>query len=144
MIGLAVVIILNAVAPDLRLVLVPVFWLENQIIQFIGVGLLLLSLGWIIIAQVQMGNSWRIGIDEEKKTSLIKTGVFGILRVSIFFGMTVTLIGFFFILPNPFTLLALVLGVVLIQIQIRLEEEFLKEIHGENYNEFCTNVRQWL
>lgn len=144
MLGLAVVVILNAVVSEIRPFLLPVFWLENQIIQSIGIGLLLLSLGWIILAQVQMGNSWRIGIDEEKKTPLVKTGVFCISRNPIFLGMTITLIGFFFALPNSLTLLALVLGFVLIQIQIRLEEEFLKGVHSEQYNEFCANVRRWL
>ncbi|HEX7869361.1 MAG TPA: isoprenylcysteine carboxylmethyltransferase family protein, partial [Chryseobacterium sp.] len=49
---------------------------ENIIFKYIGIALLILSLIWILIAQFQMKNSWRIGIDEEIKTELITTGLF--------------------------------------------------------------------
>jgi protein-S-isoprenylcysteine O-methyltransferase Ste14 len=41
-------------------------------------------------------------------------------------------------------LLALVLGVVLIQIQVRLEEEHLKALHGGKYEEYRCRVRRWV
>lgn len=97
---LTLVVIVYAFAPEFYSYLLPVPWLENQIIKFIGVVLLILSLGWIVSAQIQMGNSWRIGIDEEKKTALVSTGVFAISRNPIFLGMIITLIGFFLAIPN--------------------------------------------
>lgn len=42
------------------------------------------------------------------------------------------------------TLLVLGLGVVLIQIQVRLEEEFLSGAHGADYSEYRRDVRRWL
>jgi protein-S-isoprenylcysteine O-methyltransferase Ste14 len=72
-----------------------------------------------------MGKSWRIGIDEERPATLVRQGVFGLSRNPIFLGMMVTLLGLFLSIPNAVTLLVLALGVVLIQIQVRLEEEFL-------------------
>jgi protein-S-isoprenylcysteine O-methyltransferase Ste14 len=53
-------------------------------------------------------------------------------------------VGFFLTLPNAVTLLALVLGDVLMQIQVRLEEEFLRNSHGEDYEEYCRKVRRWI
>lgn len=55
-----------------------------------------------------------------------------------------TLAGLFLVIPNAFTLLTLVLGVVLIRIQVRLEEEFLAKTHGQEYAEYCRDVRRWL
>ncbi len=105
--------------PDFYSYLLPVPWLNSDTAKFIGIGLLILSLAWTVIAQMQMGNSWRIGIDEEKKTALIQTGVFSFSRNPIFLGMSITSIGFFLTIPNAATLLILVLGFVLMQIQVR-------------------------
>jgi protein-S-isoprenylcysteine O-methyltransferase Ste14 len=112
---------------------VPIEWLEHGWLGRLGVGLLLLSLVWTVLAQAQMGESWRIGIDEEQRTSLVQRGVFGLSRNPIFLGMMLTLLGLFVVVPNALTLLTLVLGVVLIQIQVRLEEEFLAMTHGHEY-----------
>lgn len=90
--------------------LLPVYWLDYPALRYAGLFLLIVSLAWTVIAQFQMGNSWRIGIDEEKRTELVEIGVFGISRNPIFLGMMVTLAGFFLIIPNSFTLLFLVLG----------------------------------
>jgi protein-S-isoprenylcysteine O-methyltransferase Ste14 len=137
MAGLTLSAIVYAFAPDYCPFLLPIVLLESPVVQLIGTGLLVVSLGWTVLAQMQMGNSWRIGIDEEKKTELVRSGVFGISRNPIFLGMIVILIGFFLATPNAFTLLVLVLGFVLIQIQVRLEEEFLTKTHGAEYEIFC-------
>lgn len=42
------------------------------------------------------------------------------------------------------TLLVLSLGVMLIQIRVRLEEEFLAAAHGEDYAGYRRRVRRWL
>jgi len=44
--------------------------------------------------------------------------------------------------PNGLTVLFLILGYMLIQIQIRLEEEFLTKEHGQKYLEYKQKVRR--
>ena len=124
--------------------LTPISWLEHRILQWAGVIILVVSLIWTVVAQAQMGESWRIGIDEERRTPLVRRGVFGLSRNPIFLGMMLTLLGLVLVIPNAVTLLVLVLGVVLIQIQVRLEEEFLSGAHGEAYAEYRRDVRRWL
>jgi protein-S-isoprenylcysteine O-methyltransferase Ste14 len=91
-----------------------------------------------------MGYSWRIGIDEEHRTALVAKGVFSVSRNPIFLGMIVTLVGLFLAIPNAATLLTLVIGFLLIQIQARLEEAFLARVHGTEYEEYRRRVRRWL
>lgn len=122
----------------------PIQWLENRWLSSIGVLLLLLSLVWISAAQSQMGAAWRIGIDTEHRTPLIQQGLFNISRNPIYLGMILTLLGLFLTLPNAFTLLAFVLGVVLIGVQVRLEEDYLAQAHPEAYREYRQRVRRWL
>lgn len=124
--------------------LLPATYLEIPAIQGTGVILCLLSLLWTMVAQWQMGRSWRIGIDEKNKTSLISSGLFSFSRNPIFLGMQTTLLGFFLLLPNAVTLLVFVSGFMLIQIQVRLEEEFLLKQHGTNYENYKRNVRRFL
>ena len=122
----------------------PIQWLENRWLSSTGVLLLLLSLVWTSIAQSQMGEAWRIGIDTQHRTPLVQKGLFGISRNPIFLGMILTLLGLFLTLPNALTLLASVLGVVLIGVQVRLEEEYLAPVHPEAYREYQERVRRWL
>ena len=120
----------------------PIIALDNLTVKYIGLGLLTVALAWTIIAQVHMKNSWRIGIDTETKTELVTTGLFGLSRNPIFFGMILSLLGLFLTTPNALTGLFLVLGYILIQIQIRLEEEFLTKEHGQIYEAYKQKVRR--
>ena len=138
------VTIVFAVFPGVYQYATPIVWLENSIIKIIGLGLMAFAFLWTATAQMQMGKSWHIGIDTENKTDLVEKGLFKISRNPIFFGMRTALFGFFLTLPNAFTLLAIVLADVLMQIQVRLEEEFLKSAHGESYENYCRQVRRWI
>ena len=109
-----------------------------------GIALMILSLIWTVIAHNQMKTSWRIGIDTEVKTELIQHGLFRISRNPIFLGMIISLLGLLMLTPNVVSLIFLILGYVLIQIQIRLEEAHLVQIHGEDYNKYKSSVRRFL
>lgn len=117
-------------------------FLENNTIKYFGMSLMILSLAWVLIAQFQMKNSWRIGIDEELKTQLITTGLFKYSRNPIFLGMLMSLTGLFMTLPTFISLNFFIISNILIQIQIRLEEEFLLKQHGTYYLKYKKKVRR--
>ncbi len=123
--------------------LLPFWYLENSYLQYIGWGLLMLSLVLVWIAQSHMANSWRIGIDEENKTELVTNGLFSISRNPIFLGIMIANVGLLLIIPNAFTLLIVSLSTISINTQIRLEEEFLKNSHGQAYLDYLNQVRRW-
>ena len=124
--------------------LLPFWYLENTSLVKIGWSLLILSLIIVWIAQSQMANSWRIGIDEKNKTKLITRGMFSVSRNPIFLGIMIANIGLFLVIPNAFTLLVISLSTISINTQIRLEEEFLKREFGSEYNEYLKKVRRWI
>ncbi|HCK67203.1 MAG TPA: isoprenylcysteine carboxylmethyltransferase family protein [Anaerolineae bacterium] len=138
------VAIVFAVSPNLYSYLLPISFLTNNILANIGFVLLLIALVWVLIAQVHMQKSWRIGIDEDVKTELVQTGLFKISRNPIFLGMRVMLLGLFLIIPNAITLTILITGEMLIQTQVRLEEEFLTRSHGQAYLDYQKQVRRWI
>jgi protein-S-isoprenylcysteine O-methyltransferase Ste14 len=139
-----VYVFLFAFAPAVYPYFRPIAQLDMLALKNTGIGLLLLALIWTILAQTHMKNSWRIGIDTHKKTELITTGLFGISRNPVFLGMIVTLLGLFLTTANAFTFVFLLLGYILIQIQIRLEEEFLSKEHGQAYLNYKKKVRRLL
>ena len=55
--------------------------------------------------------------------------------------MIVSLVGLFLTTANALTGLFLILGYVLIQIQIRLEEELLTNQHGQKYMDYKQKTR---
>lgn len=122
----------------------PILYLQNSIVQGIGITLIHLALGWISIAQYQMSSSWRIGIDELNKTALVTKGIFSISRNPIFLGMIISVLGLFFIIPNVLTFCLAVTTYIVIQIQIRLEEEFLERIHSQEYINYKIKTRRLL
>ena len=124
--------------------LVPISYLQTQILTITGLALIHIALVWISIAQFQMSNSWRIGIDEENKTKLVTDGVFLISRNPIFLGMIISVLGLFFIVPNALTFFLTITTYIVIQIQIRLEEEFLQKQHAQDYVNYKLKTRRLL
>jgi protein-S-isoprenylcysteine O-methyltransferase Ste14 len=118
--------------------------LDVAVLKFIGIFLMIISLIMVVTAQFNMKNSWRIGIDEQVKTELITSGLFRYSRNPIFLGMIISLIGLFFTLSTLISLSFLIISVILIQIQIRLEEEFLLQQHDKFYIKYKAQVRRFL
>jgi len=118
-------------------------WLEISIVKYIGFATIHLAFLWIIVAQIQMSNSWRVGIDHSAKTELKTNGLFSVSRNPVFLGMLITLAGIFLILPNAITLFVFVVSTLLFQVQVRLEEEYLKNTHGEDYVNYCKGTGRW-
>jgi protein-S-isoprenylcysteine O-methyltransferase Ste14 len=141
---IAVTTLAFAFLPGVYQLATPIEWLDSVVVQIVGLVLMGTAFLWTAIAQMQMGASWRIGIDTEHQTELVEQGLFRISRNPIFVGMRTALIGFFLALPNALNLTAVVLADVLIQVQVRLEEEFLIKVHGEKYVEFRKRVRRWI
>lgn len=124
--------------------LVPIPWMNSSFLAIMGIVLLVAALLWVLVAQIQMGDSWRIGIDEKSKSPLVQHGLFGVSRNPIFLGMLIMLVGLLLILPTAATLVITVLGFVLIHVQVRLEEAYLIEKYGEDYRRYQTQVRRWI
>lgn len=142
--GLWGAIAIFAFFPDYYSFIFPFWFMENEVVQHVGAGLVVISFVWVVIAQNQMAKSWRIGINYDEKTELCTNGVFKISRNPVFLGILISYIGTFLIIPNAITFTVLVLTYVTLQFQIRLEEEYLLNIHGQEYQNYKKQVRTWV
>lgn len=136
-------VVLYTFWPAAYAMLTPISWLSVPFFDYLGVLLLATSLVWVLVAQAHMGTSWRIGIDRQNQTELVQTGIFERSRNPIFPGMRVTLMGLFLVLPNALSFAVLTLGEALIQVQVRLEEAHLAQLHGERYRQYRQKVHRW-
>jgi protein-S-isoprenylcysteine O-methyltransferase Ste14 len=105
--------------------------------MFIGSALL------IAIAQIQMGASWRIGVPEDGPGPLVARGLFRWSRNPIFVGMIGAVLALFLWSPHIGTAAILAATWTLTLIQVRIEEEALREKHGDAYERYAAHVGRW-
>ena len=138
-----VAIALGVAAPvcDLLDVMDPIEALDGAVGHVVGVVLFGLGLAATLVAQIAMGQSWRIGVDPEERTDLVTEGPFAIVRNPIFSGMIPTSIGLALMVPNVVAVVAVISLLAALEIQIRLvEEPYLLAVHGESYAAYAARV----
>lgn len=139
-----VITLLYVIPNDLYAYLVPIPYLELTGLKNIGVVVMVIACLFSILAQFQMGNSWRIGINKLEKTNLIAHGLYRYSRNPIYLGLLISFLGFFLIVPTASSLCCLVLAYPSLEIKIRCEEQYLLEKHGTSYQNYLNQVRRWI
>jgi protein-S-isoprenylcysteine O-methyltransferase Ste14 len=118
--------------------------LDGVLFDVIGFSIGLVGLGLCCVAQNTMKNSWRMGIDEHVKTDLVTGGVYRYIRNPTYVGVTFMLIGVWMIWPTwAFALIALAFY-LLIEVQVRYEEEFLERTHGAEYRDYLKTTKRYI
>lgn len=97
----------------------------------------------MVVAQAQMGASWRIGIDEAP-TPLVTGGLFRLVRNPIFSSMLLTVFALVLATPSAWTVCGAIYATTLISLQTRLEERHLVRLHGEQYRQYAARVGRFL
>jgi protein-S-isoprenylcysteine O-methyltransferase Ste14 len=123
----------------------PIEDLETNALR--ALGLLCCGIGIVgtFLAQMAMGASWRIGVDESERTELVTGGVFGLCRNPIYTFMVVAWIGFALLVPTWLSLASIPVGIVAFEVQVRLvEEPHLLRGHGEPYRAWASRVGRFL
>ena len=117
---------------------------EAGIWQVTGALFLFGGLVLLIIAQLHLGASWRIGIDEGTKSGLVTSGFYRFCRNPIFLAILITLTGYTVLLPTRLSLVLLLGAFIGIRQQILTEEAYLRRTYGESYLEYARRVGRFL
>jgi protein-S-isoprenylcysteine O-methyltransferase Ste14 len=118
--------------------------LHSQAVRTLGLVLVTLGLILFILAFLNFGTSWRIGIDRKTPGQLVTGGIFATTRNPIYVAFIAILFGIFLINGTWFFLIFALLAVVAIHFQILREEGFLKKQYGDSYNAYCARVARYL
>jgi protein-S-isoprenylcysteine O-methyltransferase Ste14 len=123
----------------------PLGFLHTPWIQIAGAVIAVLGIATTVYAQLDMGDSWRIGVDKSETTTLVRTGVFGWVRNPIFTAMMTFGLGIALLTPNLVALAGFVLLVVTIELQVRaVEEPYLLATHGDAYRDYLAGVGRFV
>ena len=126
-------------------VVAPVAVLHAPWIQIGGIVVAIVGIFATVYAQLDMGDSWRIGVDPGETTTLVRTGVFGWVRNPIFIAMITFGFGIALVTPNLVALAGFLLLVATIELQVRIvEEPHLLTVHGDDYRSYLTNVGRFM
>ena len=109
-------------------------------------------LGWVllgagtaltVLAQIQMGASWRVGIDD-RPTELVTGGLFRVVRNPIFTALLVFLAGFALLAAAWWSAGLWVLTALGLRVQVAHEEEHLRALHGAAYLDYASRVGRFI
>lgn len=142
MTGLVVLVIgLHAGAPDAWPPFVRVAALDPWWFDVAGAVLGVAGLAVCAAAQATMGSAWRVGIDVERRTDLVTGGIYRRVRNPTYLGLHLVNLGLWFIWPTTLVASFAVLFFVVMELQVRAEEEHLVNMHGEAYRAYAG--RSW-
>ena len=135
------------VAPTLALLglAAPASGIDSTVGHLVGILAMACGLIVTIAAQLQMGASWRIGVDSCEPTRLVTSGLFAFVRNPIFTGMILTVLGVVLMVPNLVAGLALAAVGAGVELQVRrVEEPYLLGLHGDHYRTYARTVGRFL
>jgi protein-S-isoprenylcysteine O-methyltransferase Ste14 len=112
-----------------------------------GIGLVL-AIGGILgtfVAQLAMGDAWRVGVDESERTELVTSGPFALVRNPIYSAMLPTVAGLALLVPNVLSIGAALALLLALELQTRgVEEPYLLRTHGRDYADYAGQVGRFV
>ena len=114
-------------------------------VRLVGLALMVLGVVFTLVAQMEMGASWRVGVQSTEVTALVTTGLFRCVRNPIFAAMLAVLLGVLLTVPNIISGLAFLAALAGIELQVRkVEEPYLIRVHGERYLSYASRVGRFV
>jgi protein-S-isoprenylcysteine O-methyltransferase Ste14 len=140
----AVVILLLALNFQLGSLFTRVEDLSSWPVDIAGFIIGLIGLSFCLYAQLKMGSSWRVGIDEKVKTSLVTTGLYAVIRNPTYLGLFLMNLGLWLIWPTWAIFLLNLFFIIFLEVQVRCEEDFLTSVHGEEYLAYKRHTKRYI
>jgi protein-S-isoprenylcysteine O-methyltransferase Ste14 len=123
-----------------------VLWagLTGDLQRTAGAVLLFGGLVLLVTAQLDLGASWRIGIEEGARPGLVTTGLYRFCRNPIYLAFAIVMLGYTMLLPTLLSLIMLIATYGGFRQQTLREEEYLMRTYGEAYRDYTSRVgRFW-
>jgi protein-S-isoprenylcysteine O-methyltransferase Ste14 len=113
-------------------------------LQVAGAVMIVAGILLFAAAQLNLGASWRIGIEETAAPGLVTSGLYSLSRHPIFLGLLAMLAGYAAMLPTRLSLFLLAGVYIGFRLQIASEEAYLDRTYGEAYRAYARRVGRFL
>jgi protein-S-isoprenylcysteine O-methyltransferase Ste14 len=113
-------------------------------VKLMGVATVIGAFVLFVLALSALGNSWRLGIDEDHPGRLVTTGIYSYSRNPIYLFFDLYFLGTFLINGSLFFLVMAVLVALNLHYQILQEERFLSNAHGAAYEAYCARTARYI
>ncbi len=111
----------------------------------LGIALTILGIAGTLWAQIAMGRSWRVGVDQDARTDLVSRGPFRFVRNPIFTWMTFASAGLVLLAPNVLAVGSFLTLLFALELQVRrVEEPYLLRTHGDAYRRYASATGRFL
>jgi protein-S-isoprenylcysteine O-methyltransferase Ste14 len=110
-----------------------------------GLGIASCTIGLLVglAGEVALGESFRIDLPRER-TRLVTTSIYRYTHNPCVLGMDLVVLGTFFIAPSLLALATVVLNFVGFRLKVQAEEEYLRRVHGAEYEVYCAQTGRFL
>ena len=113
--------------------------------NLVGLAVGLIGIATTVIAQYQMGASWRIGVEESESTELVTHRLYARVRNPIYSGMMMFGLGLLLLIPHLYMAPILAAGYLSIELHVRkVEEPYLRRHHGPVYATYFDRTGRYL
>jgi protein-S-isoprenylcysteine O-methyltransferase Ste14 len=111
-----------------------------------GAGFLVCLAGLAVCraAQVALGRSWRVGIEENARTGLVTNGMYRLVRNPTYSGMFLLCAGIWIVLPTVLISYWILVFFIMMEFQVRCEEEYLEKQYGDEFLDYKRRTRRYI
>ena len=135
----------RVVDPGIDPLLFPFGALNATWIQALGLLAMAGSFAGVEYVHAYMGEEWRSGVPrpDAMVENLLQQGPFALVRNPMFIAVALGQVGLFLALPGVFTALCLVVGLLVLRSQVRIEERALAATFGPVWSDYAARVARW-
>jgi len=118
--------------------------LNKAFFEITGFILGLVFLMLMALVRLNLGSSWRKGLDYNTTNNLVTGGLYRFVRNPYFTSSLVFQFSLILLIPNAIMICSFVQSLVLLGLQVRQEESFLQEKYGEQYTTYKETTGRFL
>lgn len=111
--------------------------------DWVAVAISFVAMIYLSLSVLQMGKYTKMGLPHRDEIELQTRGIYSLSRNPMYFGLFLLAIASVLYVPNPFNLLAAVIGITVHHQIILGEEKFLEKHFGEQWQSYKAKVGRY-
>ncbi|MBM3710653.1 MAG: isoprenylcysteine carboxylmethyltransferase family protein [Actinobacteria bacterium] len=112
-------------------------------LKILGLFFIISGFVFFVLALLNLGSSWRLGIDDKNPGKLVTSGIYSLSRHPIYLFFNLYFFGTFLINGNIIFLIFTIILAAVLHIQLLREEKFLIKVFGKKYTDYMQNVSRY-